>query len=127
MTFTGEETKSLDRWRFEIKKYGKKQWGVFYQALLAAPISNYGRFNKALNLYGDWPIFDAIVATSNANITGDPLSYVLTVAHAKWKEAQEVMERDNDYQLSIEKSIQQNKESNSELEAKLLRARGGST
>ncbi len=117
--------KSLDRWRFEIKKYGKKHWGVFYATFLDAPISNNGRFYKALGNYGEWPLFEAIVATSNASITGDPLNYVLAVAHAKWKEEQAQVDKEYDAQESIEQAVLINKELNHELEEKLRRARGG--
>jgi len=116
--------KSLDRWRFEIKKYGKKHWGIFYASLLSSPISNNGRFFKALNLYGEWPLFEAIVATSNATIKGDPLSYVLAVAHAKWKEEQEIIDKRAAVEDNFEQAVLQNKELNHELEEKLRRARG---
>jgi hypothetical protein len=126
MTLTVEEpTKSLDRWRFEIKKYGKKHWGMFYSASLDVPISNNGRFFKALNNYGEWPLFEAIVATSNATIKGDPLSYVLAVAHAKWKEEQEIVDKQAAVEENFEQAVQQNKDANEDLEKKLRRAREG--
>jgi hypothetical protein len=122
---TEQPTKSLDRWRFELKKYGKKHWHIFYASLLSVPISNNGRFYKALTMYGEWPLFEAIVATSNATIKGDPLSYVLAVAHAKWKEAQEIADKQAAVEEDFEQAVLQNKEINDELQEKLRRAREG--
>lgn len=117
------EFKSLEQWRFELKRFGRKHWYVFYQTLLDAPVSNFGRFNKTIALYGEWPVFEAIVATSNVSITGDPLSYVIAVAQNKWKEEQKEIDAVDEYQQGIDESIAQNKQMNQELEKKLAKAR----
>jgi len=117
------EQKSLERWRFELKKFGRKHWYVFYEALLGFPVSNFGRFNKAVTLYGEWPIFEAIVATSSASVTGDPIGYVIKVAQSKWKEEQKEIDAADEYQQDIEESIAHNKQMNKELEDKLIKAR----
>jgi hypothetical protein len=120
-----EESKSLAQWRFEIRSIGKKHWSAFYQAYLGAPISNFPRFYKALNMYGDWPVFEAIVASANQELTGDPLFYVLKVAHLKWKDTQVESEESETYSKQIDKAIQASKKKNEELEKKLRKKKVG--
>ena len=74
-------------------------------------------------MYGDWPLFEAIIATSNADITGDPLNYVLKVTHIKWKEEQITEDASDDYLQTIQDSIKQNEKLNEELAKKLSKAR----
>lgn len=117
-----EEVKSLDRWRFEIRSYGKPLWLRFYAELLGTRVSNYPRFYKALGQYGDWPMFEAIVASSDKNITGDPLNYVLKVAHEKWKEQQKERDADSDYLDAVTLAKDITEKQNSELSRKLKKA-----
>ena len=58
-----------------------------------------------------------------ATINGDPLFYVLAVAHAKWKEEQERIDKQAAVEESFDQAVKQNKEINAELEDKLRRAR----
>jgi hypothetical protein len=114
-----DEVKSLSSWRLDLQRYGRKHWLVFYKALLASPVSSIPRFYKLINLYGEWAVFEAIVATSSANITGDPLPYVSKVASSKWKEAQQDEEAESAYNKEIEEAKKISQQKNDELAKKL--------
>lgn len=113
--------KTLEQWRLEIRTIGRKQWNVFYQSFLDKPISNYPRFYKALNLYGDWALFEAILSASNQDLTGDPLNYVLKVTHNMWKEKQMELEASETYQKEIDEAVKESKSQNERLAKKLKR------
>jgi hypothetical protein len=115
--------KSLEQWRFDIQRFGRKHWNLFYRTYLGASISNFGRFNKALDMYGDWPLFESIVATSGATITGDPLNYVLKVAHVKWKDSQQELEKSEAAQKSVQDTMAKSVEANETLAKHLEQAR----
>ena len=115
--------KSLARWRFEIKTIGKKHWGAFFENFLGTPISNFPRLYKSINLYGEWAIFEAIIATSNQTINGDPLNYVLKVAQALWKEAQIESEKVAEGEKEIARAIEESLKINQALKKKLDKAR----
>ena len=74
-----EEPKSLAAWRHEIKLIGRKHYIKMYEDLMGVRVSNYVNFNRAINNYGGWYMFEAIVDSSTRQLTGDPLPYVLKV------------------------------------------------
>lgn len=114
-----EQSKPLSRWRFDLNRGNKKTWLAFYRELLGTPASSIPRFYKALNNYGFWPMFEAIVATSEKEIEGDPLNYVLKVASVKWKEGEQLEEQDEAYLSDIEAAKERSKKANEELAKKL--------
>jgi len=114
-----DEEKSLSSWRLDLQRYGKKHWLVFYKALLALPVSNNARFYKALNMYGDWAMFESIIATSQVQIKDDPLNYVVKVAANKWKEAQLAEEEEVEYLQELKAAIEETRKRNEELAKKL--------
>ena len=114
------EGKSLAQWRFEIKTVGKKHWGVFYNDMLGKPPSNYPRFYKAILMYGDLHMFEAIVLASNQeNLTGDPLAYTCKIAHTLWKTEQQQIDTNDNYEREISKATLQSRAANEALEKKL--------
>lgn len=118
-----QEPKSLDQWRHEIRVVGKRHWGTFYESFVGVPISNYPRFYRALNLYGEWAILEAVIASSNQTLTGDPLPYVLKVAQSKWKEDQLIKDEVDNYEDSIKEAIENSRKHNEELAKKLKKAK----
>lgn len=95
--------KSLSEWRAELKRNGRSHWLRFYVTFMGTPVSNSPRFYRALNLYGDWAMFEGIIASSTATLTGDPLNYVIKVCAAKWKEMQQDADDEADYMAEIER------------------------
>lgn len=114
-----EDSKSLSAWRLELKKLKKSHWLLFYKELIGVPVSSPPRLYKALNLYGDWALFEAIVATSTSAIVGDPLNYVLKVTSNKWKEMQLDEDSEDEYKQEIEAQKQATEEKNKDLEKRL--------
>lgn len=115
-----EQSKTLSRWRFELQSIGKKQWPIFYSAMLGRSASSYPRLYKALNNYGFWPLFEAIVASADKDFgEGDPLNYVLAVAKNKWKEAEEEAEVDETYTSELRAAKERSMKQNEELARKL--------
>jgi hypothetical protein len=117
------EGKSLSQWRFEIKRFGKAHYVKFYLAMVGFPVSSYPRFYKALERYGDFIFFEAIVSSSDRTFDSDPLNYVLKVAHNKWKEAEEELDASEKYEEDIEKAKLESRRHSDELKKKLDRAR----
>ena len=117
------EEKSLSQWRFELKRFGKARWPKFYEAMTGFPVSNYAKFNQALNRYGEDIFLDALVATSARTFDSDPLNYVFKVAHNKWREVEEERDKSNEYESEIDKAkIQSNRQSDA-LKKRLEKAR----
>lgn len=114
-----EEVKSLSAWRLDIKRFGHKGYLSMYKTFLGSPVSNIPRFYRAIKLYGDFAIFDAIVDSSEQSISGDPLNYVIVVAKNKWKETQKDEEEEQGYLADIEKAKKETEKSNKELQKKL--------
>jgi hypothetical protein len=114
-----QEEKPLSEWRAELKRNGKNHWLRFYAALVGTPVSSNPRFYKALKLYGEWPMFEAIVASSGATLTGDPLNYVLKVCSNKWKEMQQDADEEDEYIKEIERIKEASHKQNEEMAAKL--------
>jgi hypothetical protein len=113
------ETKSLDRWRFEIKSIGKKHWLTFYEEMLGQPCSVPMRLYRAINLYGDLIVMEAIVDSSNQMLTGDALGYVVKVASNKWKTIQQQEDEGTEYGESIDKAKASTLRRNQSLQRKL--------
>jgi len=120
-----EEVKSLDRWHHELRSLGKSHWVTFYDAFLGTSPSNLPRFYRAINLYGHWPMFEAIVESSDRSLEGDALGYVITVAKNKFKESQTETDAASEYVKSVEESKKNTRTANKVLE-KRIRERGKS-
>jgi len=118
-----EEVKSLERWRYELKSIGKKHWLVFYESFLGVRASDIPRFYRSLNLYGDWPMFEAIIESSDRTLGGDPLNYVIVVAKNKFKESQKENDAESDYARAVEESKKNTRTANQILE-KRIKQRG---
>jgi hypothetical protein len=118
-----EEIKSLSQWRFEIKRFGKPHWGRFYTSLVGFPVSNYPRFYKAINQYGESIFFDSIVAASDKKFESDPLNYVIKIAHTKWKEQEAELDASEEYEAEIDKAKKESRRRSEELQTKLDKAR----
>jgi|OpeIllAssembly_1097287.scaffolds.fasta_scaffold489875_2 hypothetical protein len=118
-----EEAKPLSRWRFELQSIGKKHWLVFYREMLGTPASSIPRLYRALNNYGFWPLFEAIVDSSERELTGDPLNYVVAVAKNKWKEAEEEDSNSEVYISEIEEAKKKSQQQNEELAKKLKKVK----
>jgi hypothetical protein len=116
--------KSLSAWRLDLKRFGRKHWLVYYKTFLASPVSSIPRFYKALNLYGEWAMFEAIIAASSTQIIGDPLNYVIKISANKWKEAQQDEEEEAEYLEEIEAAKKVSQQKNDEL-AKKLKGKNG--
>lgn len=114
-----EQPKSLSAWRLEIKQFGKKHWLRMYKEFLGQDVSNIPRFYKALNLYGEWALFEAIIACAEQDIKGDSLNYVLAVTKAKWKESQLDEEEEGEYLNEIKNAKEETKKGNEALAKKL--------
>lgn len=113
------ETKSLDRWRFEIKSIGKKVWLSFYHEFMGQPCSSPMKLYRAINLYGDLIVMEAIIDSSTQSLTGDPIGYVLKVASNKWKAIQQQEDESTQYIESINKAKASTALRNKQLAAKL--------
>lgn len=119
---TEQEEKSLSEWRAELKRHGKPHWLTFYAVLMGVPVSSSPRFYRALKLYGDWPMTEAIVAASTAKLTGDPLNYVLKICSNKWKEMQQDEDEEDGYLEEIERIKEASHKQNEEMAKKLKKA-----
>lgn len=102
---------------------GQEAWARFYEENLAHAVSDLDRFYRALNQYGPWPVYEAIIITSIKKLPTDPLNYVLTVAHSKWKESETISQDEARYIMRIEQAKLQSREMNEGLNKKLERAR----
>jgi len=114
-----EQTKSLDRWRFEIKSIGKKHWLVFYEAMLGQKCSNPMRLYRAINLYGELVVMEAIIDSSNQDLNGDVINYVVKVASNKWKTGQLQDDADAEYEAAINAAKKATLDRNKSLASKL--------
>lgn len=118
-----DEAKPLSRWRFELQSIGKKHWAVFYREFLGVPPSSLPRLYKALNNYGFWPLFEAIVESSERELTGDPLNYVLVVARNKWKEVEQEDSDSESYKSELDEAKKRSQLQNEELAKKLKKVK----
>lgn len=114
-----DSTKSLDRWRFELKSIGRKHWLTFYKELLGSNASSIPRLYKTINLYGEEIVFDAIVSSSDKELTGDPLNYVVAVAKSLWKEEQAKKDQEDEYDKNIRAAKEESEKANEALRQKL--------
>lgn len=112
----------LDDWYNEILADGKIGWLGVYHKALNQPISNPVRFFEAVDQYGDFPMFEAIIATASKSIDGDPLNYVLAVANNKWIEEVKSRKAEEAYKRGLERTKRQSYEKSMELADKIRRA-----
>ena len=93
---------------------------------MGTPPSSIPRLYKALNNYGFWPLFEAIVASSEKVFESDPLNYVIKVASNKWKEQEAIDEDDEDYASDIDAAKKRSEKENEALAKKLATLGKGS-
>lgn len=122
-SFFTTEDKSLTRWRFELKSLPKKHWNVFYEHFLGVSISSFPKFYRALKLYGDMHVFEAVLAAARQSIEGDPLNYVLKITHTLWRDEQVQIDKTQEEESIITEAKQVNKARNKELSDKLNKLR----
>lgn len=119
---TEEAPKTLDEWASSITQ-SKSKWLAFYAEMLGTPVSSIPKFYRAVNLYGFFPVFEAIVDSSTRELNGDPLAYVVKVSANKWREEQESRNEENTYANAIEQSKKASDKANKDLERRLKRKR----
>lgn len=116
------EIKSLTEWWDELSNAkGRLEWLRFYSFFIKQPVSNRVRFYRALNLYGEWPVFEAIIDSCERPLTGDKLNYVLKVAANKWREEQEHRNEQADYTIALEESKKASQQANKDLAKRIKR------
>src|ERR1041385_5621181 len=123
-SFFMPEEKSLAQWRFELKTLPKKHWNKFYYHFLGDEITNYRVFFRYLKLYGDMNVFEAVLFTARQSVEGDPLPYVLKVCHNLWKQEQQEIDKQTEYDKQAQLSIEESHKKNDELAAKIKKIRG---
>lgn len=99
------------------------EWVVLYNGTLTTPISDIDRLMRAVDIYGDWAVYEAIYLTATKTIEGDPLGYVLTVAHSKWKASMEFKLEDSIYKMKLEMAKERSRQDNEDLDLKIRKAR----
>jgi len=122
-SFSLEEEKSLAQWRFEIRTIGKKHWNKYYYHFLGDDISNYKIFYRSLKLYGDMNIFEAVLFAARQSVEGDPLNYVLKIAHNLWKDEQRELDKQYEYDAQAKMAIEESRKRNKELAKKINQVR----
>lgn len=88
-----------------------------------AQISDKQRFSKALEIYGNEVIYEAIFQSATRKLEGDPLSYVIAVAHSLWKERRELEEQKVRYEMRILQAKERTLEHNEILATKIDKAK----
>jgi hypothetical protein len=116
----------LEKWLDDINLNGRAGWIRFYKELMNRPLSSPEQFWNALEQYGDFPVFEAVILSSRKKIDGDPLPYILSVAHRKWRESIESDATREKYARDLEHSKESTAERNADLAHKLQRARESS-
>lgn len=111
----------LEVWWDRIQE-DKYQWLGFYHEFLKSSISNTSRFFEAVEKYGDFPVFEAVIATSQRPIDGDPLNYLLAVAYNKAMENIQNKKDEESYRRGLERTKRQSYEKSLELADKIRRA-----
>lgn len=117
--FSINDNKSLAQWRFELRTLPKRHWNVYYSHFLGKSISNYALFFRAIKLYGDMNVFEAVLATARQSLEGDPLNYVLKITHSLWRAEQLEEEKQKEADKIAREAIEISKKRNKELAAKL--------
>lgn len=72
----------LDNWLEEIKA-GNGGWVRIYLDAFSVPISDPERFFRALDIFGEHAMLEAIIAASTKKFTEDPLGYIIAIANSK--------------------------------------------
>lgn len=112
----------FDRWIEEVKK-SRGGWVTVYTEALHTTISDPERFFKALDIYGPDLMFEAIIVSSAKKIEGDPLAYLIAVAHGKMLDRTEETFDDVEYQLRLERTKLATELHNQEMAEKIRKAR----
>jgi len=112
--------KSLEDWSALIRQ-SKVNWLAFYNEMLGVRASSIPRLYRAANLYGFFPLFEAIVDSATRGLTGDPLPYVLKVAANKWREEQEQKNEASDYANALEQAKEASRKANQDLAKRIKR------
>lgn len=120
---TEEQPKTLDDWVLAVKE-SKKNWLVFYEETLGTRVSSIPRFYRAINLYGLFPMFEAVVDSATRDLNGDPLNYVLKVCANKWREEQEARNEQTDYADALEQSKKASQQANKDLARRISKRKG---
>lgn len=94
-----------------------------YRDSLKTTISDNGRFFRALEIYGKWPLYEAILLTASRNIKDDPLNYVLSIAHNKYMEQIKEEEYATRYAMRIEMEKERSLEHSQDLANKIAKAK----
>jgi len=99
-------------------------WRAVYFDILSVYLEEPERVLKAVEMFGEDVVFEAIIVTSlKSNIGRDPLNYVIAVARSMWKEQlQSDLTREKDA-IRRERSKQRVQDANMELAEKIERAR----
>lgn len=117
---------SLDDVINTIELHGEAGWLALYEAQVGRSVSQKERLFDLINLYGKWPMIDAILAAGRKKWNkDDPIPYIAAVAAAKWKETYLSTDERERYRRGLERSKRQSAEKNRELADKLERARSG--
>lgn len=94
-----------------------------YKKLLTLSVSDPKRFGKAVETYGIMPVYEAIILASTRELTGDPLPYVMTIAHSKWKDTLKNEEDEKKYMMRVGIAKERSEQNGKELAAKISKAR----
>lgn len=116
--------KTLQAYIGEIRSDSAKGWRVVYKDILGKQITDIQGFLKAVDLFGEEIMFEAIITTSTKKLSSpDPQNYVIAVARQLWKEAlQEALEKDAD-ELRLERAKRRVESDNAELAQKIQEAK----
>ena len=68
-------------------------------------------------------MFEAVIAASSRELSGDKLGYVLKVAFNKWKEAEEEADRSEEYEIEINKAKKESRRQSDALQKRIEMAR----
>ena len=99
------------------------EWVLLYNTILNTTITDAERLMRAVDIYGEWAVYEAIYVTATKKIEGDPLGYVLTVAHSKWKTSLEVKLESALYNMKLEMAKERSRQDNEDLDLKIRKAR----
>src|ERR1035437_7010672 len=112
------ESKSLDQWKNELDTLGKAHWLIFYREFMGQDATRPMLLYRAINLYGTWPVLEAILDSSNRELTGDKINYVVKVAYEKWKSKQQEIAANDEYSAAIKRAQEITAAKNADLAAR---------
>ena len=107
----------------EIRKDKTVGWSRVYKDILDQPLYDKARFLKAVDVFGEIIVFEALVITAAKKLKNDPLNYFLAVANQRWREElQREISSDEDT-IKATRAIEKSKEAGVLLEEKIEKAR----